>query len=132
MGLLWGVWHVPITFWASGTSSGALSLDGFLPPLVFYMADLPAYRVLMVWVYDRTESLLLAILMHASLVASTLFILAPQPMLGPGIIYNVVLAVVLWVVVGAVVVVNSGKRSRGENKTAMSVVNNIKTPVAQG
>jgi uncharacterized protein len=96
------------------------------------MADLPAYRVLMVWVYDRTESLLLAILMHASLVASTLFILAPQPMLGPGIIYNVVLAVVLWVVVGAVVVVNSGKRSRGENKTAMSVVNNIKTPVAQG
>ena len=31
---------------------------------------LPAYRVLMVWVYDRTGSLLVAILMHASLTAT--------------------------------------------------------------
>ena len=37
-----------------------------------------AYRVLMVWVYDRTGgSLLVAMLMHTSLTASTLFILMP-------------------------------------------------------
>jgi membrane protease YdiL (CAAX protease family) len=132
VGLLWGVWHVPITFWASGTSSGALSLDSFLPPLVFYMADLLAYRVLMVWVYDRTESLLLAILMHTSLIASTLFILAPQPILGQAIIYNLVVAVILWIVVGVVVVANSSNRSRGENTRAISVVNDVRTPVAQG
>lgn len=126
VGLLWGVWHVPITFWASGTSSGALSLDGFLPALVFYLADLPAYRVLMVWVYDRTGSLLLAILMHASLIASTLFVLAPQPLLWSGIVYNLVVGVVLWVVVGAVVVATRGKRSRTEHTSAILVVNDVK------
>jgi hypothetical protein len=31
----------------------------------------PAYRVLMVWVYDRTGSLLVAMLMHARLSACT-------------------------------------------------------------
>ena len=44
--------------------------------------QLTAYRVLMVWVYDRTGSLLVAVLMHASLIASTLFILAPAALAG--------------------------------------------------
>jgi hypothetical protein len=34
---------------------------------------LPAYRVLMVWIYDRTESLLV-VLMHSTLSASTLIL----------------------------------------------------------
>jgi hypothetical protein len=42
------------------------------------MAQLTAYRVLMVWVYDRTGSLLVAWLRHASLTASLAFILRPQ------------------------------------------------------
>ena len=33
----------------------ALSLAIFLPAIIFYVGSLPAYRVLMVWVYDRTE-----------------------------------------------------------------------------
>jgi hypothetical protein len=36
------------------------------------LGQLLAYRVLMVWVYDRTGSLLVAMLMHASLTATTL------------------------------------------------------------
>jgi membrane protease YdiL (CAAX protease family) len=67
VGVLWGAWHFLIAFWASGTSSGALSLAGFLPAVLFYVGSLPAYRVLMVWVYERTGSLLVAIFMHASL-----------------------------------------------------------------
>ena len=43
-----------MSFWGSGTSSGALSLAIFLPAIIFYVGSLPAYRVLMVWVYDRT------------------------------------------------------------------------------
>ena len=77
VGLLWGTWHVPITFAASVSPSGAVSLSLFLPPLFFYVAVLPVFRVLMVWVYDRTESLLVAILMHWSLAASTFTILLP-------------------------------------------------------
>ncbi len=78
VGLLWGLWHFLIAFWASSSLSGGSSLVMFVAGfLAFYLLALPAYRVLMVWVYDRTGSLLVAMLMHASLTASTLFILAP-------------------------------------------------------
>ena len=77
VGFLWGVWHYLISFWASGTSTGALSLTQFLPGMVFYVASLPAYRVLMVWLHDRTKSLPLAMLMHASFSASMLILQPP-------------------------------------------------------
>lgn len=125
VGILWGAWHVPITFWASGSPSGALSLDLFLPPFLFYVAVLPVYRVLMVWVYNRTESLLMASLMHVSLIASTLFILAPPATGVPLMIYYLVLAAVLWLVVAAVAVANSGKFSRGENTSGTPFTQNL-------
>jgi hypothetical protein len=102
VGVVWGVWHFLPTYWGSGDSSGQLSLDLLLPPLFFYAAVLPAYRVLMVWVYERTESLLVAMLMHASLTASTLFVLAPAVEGALLFLYYVVLAAVLWSVVRAV------------------------------
>jgi uncharacterized protein len=67
VGVLWGVAHFPIYYWASGDLSGAL-LPALLAAQV--LAWFPPYRVLMVWVYDRTESLLVAMLMHGSLTAS--------------------------------------------------------------
>ncbi len=113
VGVLWGLWHFLISFWASGTSSGALSLAGFLPAVLFYVGSLPAYRVLMVWVYDRTgESMFVAMLMHASFSASMLI---QQPLglaLVPGLAWNLVLAVALWVVVGAVALAQGGHLSR--------------------
>jgi len=102
VGLLWGVWHFLIAFWASGSLSGehplAIFVAGFL---VFYVGTLPAFRILMVWVYDRTESLLVAMLMHASLSSSTL-ILQPVATGVPYLTWNLVLAAVLWIVVAAV------------------------------
>ena len=67
----------------------------------------------MVWVYDRTGgSLLVAMLMHASLTASNV-ILAPQVIEGlTGFTWSLVLAVALWVVVAAVAVANRGQLSR--------------------
>jgi hypothetical protein len=109
VGGLWGLWHLLIAFWASGTSSGALSLAGFLPAVLFYVGSLSAYRVLMVWVYDRTgESMFVAMLMHASFSASMLI---QQPLglaLVPGLAWNLVLAAALWVVVGAVALAQGG------------------------
>jgi membrane protease YdiL (CAAX protease family) len=96
VGFLWGVWHFLPTYWGSGDSSGVLSLSLLLPPCFFYMAVLPAYRVLMVWVHDRTESLLVVILMHASLTASTLFVLAPSAQGVQLLLYYLILAAVLW------------------------------------
>ena len=51
VGVLWGAWHFLVNSWASGSSSGDLSLALFLPAVL--SSWLPAYRVLMVWVYDR-------------------------------------------------------------------------------
>ena len=102
VGIMWGVWHILPTFWASGDASGGISLDLQLPPLVFYLGVLPVYRVLMVLVHDRTWSLPVVILMHASLTASTLFILAPSV---DGMLlsaYYAILTAALAVVVAAV------------------------------
>lgn len=102
VGFLWGLWHVLPTYWGSGDSSGTLSLALLLPPSFFYIAVLPAYRVLMVLVYDRTKSLLVVILMHASLTASTLFVLAPSVGGVNLFLYYLFLAAVLWGIVAAV------------------------------
>jgi hypothetical protein len=114
VGLLWGAWHFLVNFWVSGTYSGALSLALFLPLYLFSgVGQLTAYRVLMVWVYDRTGSLLVAMLMHASLIASTVVILMPLAISGvPFLTWTLVLAAALWVVVAAVAVANGGQLSR--------------------
>jgi D-alanyl-D-alanine carboxypeptidase len=68
-------------------STGRVGLD---TPLAEYYADqrygreVTAYRILMVWVYDRTESLLLATLMHGSLIASTAMPILVPPVTGGG------------------------------------------------
>ena len=112
VGFVWGVWHFLPTYWGSGDSSGKLSLALLLPPCFFYAGVLPAYRILMVWVYDRTESLLLVILMHASLTASTLFVLAPSVEGASLFLYYLVLAAVLWAIVAVIAVANKEQFSR--------------------
>jgi membrane protease YdiL (CAAX protease family) len=70
VGVLWAAWHLPQVIWTASTALGPI------PPILFVVVGflssyLIPYRVLMVWVHDRTGSLLVAILMHASLIAST-------------------------------------------------------------
>lgn len=103
-GLLWGAWHMQSFYWGSGDPSGALSMNLFLPPFLFGIAALPPYRILMVWVYDHTDSIFIMILMHASLIFTTLFVFALQTTsLEPLVAYWLMLSVVLWTVVLLVV-----------------------------
>lgn len=98
VGFLWGTWHVLIAVLASRGLAGEASLTGFVAGfLAFYFVALPAYRVLMVWLYDHTASLLLAMLMHAVLSASTIIL---QPLSAHGqFTWNVLLGAALWAVV---------------------------------
>ena len=109
VGVLWGAWHIiGNVVLASGTYSGTLPVKAFLVTRVVGLlaGGLPAFRVLMVWVYARTESLLLMMLMHASLTASTL-ILEPVGIAGvPLLVLDVVSILVWWTVVAVVVLVN--------------------------
>ena len=108
MGILWGAWHYPL-FSGNGRSSGTLSPTLYL--LVLLFSFLPAYRVLMVWVYDRTSSLLIAMLMHMSLTASTL-IFQPLDTGLNAIIYDLGLTAVLWTIVAAVALANRRQLAR--------------------
>ena len=73
-----GAWHLLQVLWTNGTCAGSLPLPVFVALSFFAgMAQLTAYRVLMVWVYDRTEPVLVATLMHGSLTASTIFVFTP-------------------------------------------------------
>lgn len=100
IGVLWGLWHMLVAIWGSGTSGGTFSVLLFLPQLFFYLAVLPAYRILMVWVYDHTQSLLIAMLMHASLTGSILFIFMPAALSELALLsWYFVLAMMLWMMV---------------------------------
>ena len=65
----------------------------------------------MAWVYDCTGSLLVAMLMHAGLTASTM-ILEPPAISGVNLlIYDLVSAIALWTVVAVIAVANRGNLS---------------------
>lgn len=66
---------------------------------------LPPYRMLMVWVYDCTDSLLMAMLMHASLIPSIFFVLQPLATGWACVAYYLVLAATLRGIVAVVAVV---------------------------
>jgi len=105
VGFVWGAWHFP-PFWKGDTFSATFPLILLLGQLFSW---LPPYRILMVWVYDRTESLLVSVLMHASLMAS-LSIFVPAQLSGKDLLTWIFSwAVVLWI---AVAIFASSKSSR--------------------
>jgi membrane protease YdiL (CAAX protease family) len=110
VGIVWGAWHFP-PFWKGDTFSAALPLMLLLAQLFSW---LPPYRILMVWVYDRTESLLLSILMHATLMGS-LNALVPADLTGMTLLtWILAWAAALWLIVGAGALIQSRKRSSSQ------------------
>ena len=106
LGVVWGAWHILSNdVWAIRTYSGALSptLYAIMTGFGFLIGQLPPFRILMVWVYDRTGSLLILMLMHASLTATTL-ILASLAV--SGALYGLLMAVSMWVIAAAVIATN--------------------------
>lgn len=104
VGTLWGAWHF-LLFWGSDSFTEPLALALLLAQLFSWT---PAYRVLMIWVYDRTESLLIATLMHVSLVAA-LVIMEPPLVGGALLTFILVRAVVLWGIVAVVALAQQGR-----------------------
>jgi membrane protease YdiL (CAAX protease family) len=109
VGLIWGLWHLPL-FWERDSFTGPLPLALLLARLFSW---LPAYRVLMVWVYDRTESLLVVMLMHVSLVFISVVI--NSPVTGGGqLTILLIRAAILWIFVAVVTFGSRKKLSRAE------------------
>jgi membrane protease YdiL (CAAX protease family) len=109
VGVLWAAWHWLVQVWAPGASSGALSTGVLLLDPLFFMVG---YRVLMVWVYDRTASLFVAVLMHGGLTASAR-ILGPPAFAGiagvPLLTFDLVWAAAVWAIVATIAVASGGQ-----------------------
>ncbi|UCD84529.1 MAG: CPBP family intramembrane metalloprotease [Deltaproteobacteria bacterium] len=101
VGIIWGAWHIMANdIWAIKTYSGELPtvLYAVLSGLSFLIGQLPPFRVMMVWAYERTGSLLLMMIMHFSLTACSITF-APTAMSGWQVfIYSLAVAAVFWVI----------------------------------
>ena len=106
VGICWSAWHLLPNVWARAAAAGDLSMSIYFAGTAVgvLVGYLTAFRVLMVWVYDRTKSLLLAMLMHVSLTAS-LLILNPIGISGANLqVFSFAFAAAVWVVVGVLTV----------------------------
>ena len=104
VGLLWGLWHF-LLLWEKDSFSKVVPVVLLLARLFSW---LPAYRIIMVWVYDHTESLFVVILMHTSLVA-TLMIIDPVLSGESLVTFILVRAAALWVIAAMVTVARRQK-----------------------
>lgn len=98
LGVVWAFWHLLVDFRYNADSMGAAWIFEFA---IAYLATLTPYRMLMTWVYSHTQSLLLAILMHASF-TGWLLVLFPAASFTQGLYWQSAFALALWAVVAVV------------------------------
>lgn len=111
VGLLWGAWHYP-PFSPSAMDAGSLPPAVYIGVLLF--SFLPAYRVLLVWIYEKTGSLLLVVLMHAPLSACQLVLIPPTLTGAKLVTYDLIFGAALWILAAAVLAAKPGKQLAAE------------------
>jgi uncharacterized protein len=99
LGVVWGFWHLPVV-----DSLGAASPHGPAWPAFFlaFVATLTGLRLLIAWMYDHTESVLLAQLMHASSTGCLVVFGAAGVSAAEEALWYALYAVVLWVTAAVV------------------------------
>ena len=103
-----------MAIWPSVALSASVSPAVYIAvrTLTFLLGALIAFRVLMVWAYDHTQSLLVLILMHAGLTAANI-IYEPEAIGGTSnFIADFVGAAAMWIVVGVFFMANRVQFSR--------------------
>jgi membrane protease YdiL (CAAX protease family) len=98
LGLLWGLWHVPvINFLGTAVPHGAHWLHFFLA----FTAAMAAMRVLIAWLYSHTKSIPLAQLMHACSTGSLVVFSPPAANAAQEAFWYATYAAALWLLVAA-------------------------------
>jgi len=106
LGFIHGVWHMPADFMGS---VGALGSYWFWHFAALWIIGLMALRVILVWIYNQTGSLLLAQLTHAGF-SGSLILLTPRPIVPANeTFWYVIFAVAIWII-AAIVIVRSHRR----------------------
>jgi membrane protease YdiL (CAAX protease family) len=107
LGIMWGLWHLLSNFIGSAEAAGAVPLPLYISVMLF--SFLPPFRILMVWVYEHTRSLLIGVLMHASLDAFWILSMPVAITGGERMIWYLVWAAALW---GLVAIVTLARKKR--------------------
>jgi membrane protease YdiL (CAAX protease family) len=116
LGLIWGLWHGFADYWGRADSFGSL----WLPVFLVFVASVTAYRMLMACVYERTQSLRLAQLMHACYTGS-LALFGPTTSHADEVLWNALVAAALWTIVGVVALVRR-RRSISRRQRAPATI----------
>ena len=95
VGVLWGAWHLPLF---TGSAASAAVIPPALYLVVLLFSWLLPYRVLMVWVYDRTKSLLVMMLMHLS-IDMGIILVPTSSSAAVAVTYDLVFGAALWALV---------------------------------
>jgi uncharacterized protein len=107
LGLIWGLWHLLADFWGTADAWGPWYLTRYL---LWCGAAFTAYRMLVVWAYSHTGSLLLAQLMHAGFTGGQVLLTPVLTSSGSGLLWYAAFAASLWLIVAGVMVVETLRR----------------------
>ncbi len=108
IGVVWGAWHFPL-FWQPDSFSGALPVVILLTMLFTW---LPPFRVLLVWVHDRTQSLPVVMVMHAA-VSFVALTVRPEGLAGTRLLVSLFVSpAAMWLLLAAVGMANRWQISR--------------------
>jgi len=100
LGLLWGLWHLPVVnYLGTATPHGAYWFPFFLA----FAFAMTAMRVLISWLYINTKSLLIAQLMHITSTGSLVIFSPPAVSASQEVLWYTLYATTLWVAVLIVV-----------------------------
>jgi uncharacterized protein len=99
LGLLWSTWHLPVVDYL-----GAASPHGvyWFPFFLAFAASMTAMRVIICWIYSKTESVLLAQFMHVSSTGALVVFGAAHVTAAQEVTWYGVYAITLWIIVSIV------------------------------
>jgi uncharacterized protein len=110
LGVLWGLWHLPLV-WTEGATL-------YQQPVWLFLLDITAKSVLFTWVFLHTRgSGLLARLFHG---ATNLFVVSPMLTSSGDLTFLLLAAGAKWVLVVVVIVVAGPGLARGPRPEALS------------
>jgi uncharacterized protein len=102
LGLLWGVWHLPvIDFLGTATPHGR----SLVPYFLAFIGAMTAIRVLIGWLYVNTKSVTISQLMHASSTGSLVVFSPSHVNAAQEALWYGVYAVALWIIVSVIAII---------------------------
>jgi uncharacterized protein len=104
LGVLWGMWHLPLFLLVPGYNGAGTGLVGILIPFVAFVITVLAYAVIFTWVFNNTRgSLLLAILLHASINTAPTMLLLLFPSFKGTLLFSLSL-LLAWIVAAVLII----------------------------